>query len=217
LPRPHEDLAHHTLVDHRRGGPPVAFPAGDWCAIDVAHIAPGRIDAGLSAYETLVERARSSLHLGAAAIVRSVDRRRVVTLLQLDGHEGFSRLDAAWGERRLEAERLSVAESSTRGLYRLVASSGADEIDPESRDAYAFERVASGPEFAAGLLAALAPATGFRGVLVFGSSDGVASAIVYRFEHFGELDVIRASLTARNVLPPADDSFAMVHPVKTFA
>lgn len=216
MPRPHEDLAHHTLVDHRRGGPPVAFAPGAWCAIEVAHVAPERIEAGLSAYETLVEKARSSFGAGAAAVVRSVDRRRVVSLLQLDGHDGFRRLEAAWGERRLEAEHLSVAESSTRGLYRLAASTGVDAIDPESRDAYAFERVAAGPELSARLLGALVPATGFRGALIFGSDDGVASAIVYRFEHFGELDVFRASPAALDILPAADDSFAMVHPVKTF-
>lgn len=216
MPRPHEDLAHHTLVDHRRGGPPVAFPVGAWCAIEVAHVAPDRIDAGLAAYETLVEKARSTFAAGAAAVVRSVDRRRVVTLLVLDGHEGFRRLEAAWGDRRLEAEHLSVAESSTRGLYKLVASTGAGAIDPGSRDAYAFERVADGPQFSARLLAALTPATGFRGALVFGSDDGTASAIFYRFEHFGEVDVVRASPAVLDVLPSADASFAMMHPVKTF-
>ncbi len=217
MPRPHEDLAHHTLVDHRRGGPPVAFPVGAWCAIEVGHVAPNRIDAGLAAYETLVEKARSSLHAGAAAVVRSVDRRRIVTLLVLDGHDGFRKLEAAWDDRRLETGHLSVAESSTRGLYKLATSAGADAIDPRSRDAYAFERVAAGPQFSARLLAALAPAIGFRGALIFGSDDGAASAIFYRFEHFGEVDVFRASPAVLDVLPPADASFAMMHPVKTFA
>lgn len=148
--------------------------------------------------------------------MRSVDRRRVVTLLEIGGHDGFRRLEAAWAEHRLEAKHLSVAESSTLGLYRLAASAGVDAIDPASHDAYAFERVAAGPEFAARLVGALEPATGFRGALIFGSDDGAASAIVYRFEHFGELDVFRASPTARGILPAADDSFGMMHPVKTF-
>jgi hypothetical protein len=217
LPRPHEDLAHHTLVDHRRGGPPIAFAAQAWCAIEIAHVRPERIDAGLSAYETLVEEARaSSLETGVAAVMRTVDRRRVLTLLGLDGHDGFRRLASAWDDHHVSAEHRSVAESSALALYRLTASSGDGGLDPHSRDAFAFEQIACTPEVAGRLPAPLASAAGFRGLLIFGRDDGAAVALIYRFEHFGQIDVFRSSADALKILPAASESFAMAYPVKTF-
>jgi len=42
------------------GGVPVTFAPGTWCAIDVAHVKADRVNAGISAYETFVEKARTS-------------------------------------------------------------------------------------------------------------------------------------------------------------
>jgi hypothetical protein len=217
LPRPHEDLTHHTLVDHRRGGPPIAFAAQSWCAIEIARITPERIDAALSAYETLIEQARaSSLKTGSAAVLRTVDRRRVVTLLEVDGHDGFRRLASAWNDHHVSAGHRSVAESSALALYQVTASTGDDALDPGSRDAYAFEHVSCTPDVAGRLLASVTSAAGFRGMLIFGRSDGLATALVYRFEHFGQIDVFRAEAGVLDILAAAGDSFAMAYPVKTF-
>ena len=60
MTRPHEDIQHHTAVDHREGGPPIRFPANAWCAIDMLHTKTERAPAAVSAYETLIELARKS-------------------------------------------------------------------------------------------------------------------------------------------------------------
>jgi len=93
-------------------------------------------------------------------------------------------------------------------------------FDPTSKDAYAFEHVTRAAERVRALSIAISAARGFRGALVFGSDDGTASAIVYRFEHSAELDAFRESPAAVQVLGPvgaSGETMSVVHPVKTFA
>ena len=56
------------------------------------------------------------------------------------------------------------------------------------------------------LIAAIAAAQGFRGVLVFGTDDAKASAIVYRFAHASEVDAFRQSAVAQQALGRVGDS-----------
>ena len=178
------------------------------------------MDAGISAYETMVEKARTSaVKAHGGAILRSVNNRRVIALIAINGHDAFRHLKSAWDDHHLNAERHAVAESSTLTLYRLTASGGDATIDPASTDSYAFEHVARDPDHVRALIAAIAAAQGFRGVLVFGTDDAKASAIVYRFAHASEVDAFRQSAVAQQALGRVGDSgetvFA-VHPVKTF-
>jgi hypothetical protein len=220
MPRPHEDLQRHTPTDHRPGGPPIAFAPGVWCAIDVAHVRADRVGAGISAYETLIEQARASTTKArAAAVLRSVNNRRVIALIEISGHEAFRHLKSAWDDHHLNAERHAVAESQSLALYQLAVSAGDTSLDPASKDAYAFEHVAREPERGRALIAAIGAAQGFRGALVFGSDDASASAIVYRFEHSAEFDAFRGSAAARQVLGPvgaSGESIWAVHVVRTF-
>jgi hypothetical protein len=207
MTRPHEDLERHTPVDHRPGGVPVTFAPGAWCAIDVVHMKADRVGAGIAAYETLIEKARTSpLGVRVAAVLRSVNDRRVIALVDLEGHEGFRHLQSSWDDHHLVAERRDVAESSTLALYRLAASSGDASIDPQSKDAYAFEQVARGSHPASALATAAAKANGFRGVLVFESDGDDRLAVVYRFGHATDLDALRAD----------GETISAVHPVRTF-
>lgn len=194
--RPHEDLERHTPVDHRPGGVPITFAPGAWCAIDVVHMKAERVDAGIAAYETLIEKARkASLGVRVAAVLRSVNHRRVIALVELEGHEAFRQLQSSWDDHHLVAARRDVAESSTLGLYRVAASSGDASIDPESKDAYVFALQAAPPQ-----------AHGYRGLLVFGSDAGDHSAILYRVAHLADFDGLRAD----------GDTTSAVHPVRTF-
>ena len=219
MPRPHEDIERHTPVDHRTGGPAIAFAPGTWCAIEVAHLAADRIDAGVAAYETLIERARSSAAKAHAAVVfRAKNGRRVIALVALDGHERFRHLAAAWDDHHLEAQHRAVAESTSLLLYRLAESAGDALLDPASTDAYAFERVSRAPAAVRGAIAPLASAPGFRGVSIFGSDDDVASAIVYRFEHAADVTAFRTSAVAIDILGDVGasaETLDAVHPVKT--
>src|ERR1700681_818925 len=106
MPRPHEDLERHTPTDHRPGGPPIGFAQGAWVAIDVAHVKADRVGAGISAYETLIEKARkSSMKARSAVVLRSVNNRRVIALVEIEGHEAFRHLKSAWDDHHLKAER----------------------------------------------------------------------------------------------------------------
>jgi hypothetical protein len=220
MPRPHEDLERHRDVDHRPGGPLIQLLPGAWCAIEVAHVAKDRVGAALSAYETLIEKARTSaVKARAAAIFRSVNDRRVIALIDLGGHDAFLHLKSAWDDHHLTAEHRAVAESSSLALYQLAVSAGGTILDPETKDAYAFEHVAREPERVRAIVGAITAAPGFFGALVFGTDDATASALVYRFDHAADIEAFRASPAAQRILGPVGaegESFVAVHPVKTF-
>jgi heme-degrading monooxygenase HmoA len=221
MPHPHEDLEKHALVDHRTGGPPVAFARGSWWAIDIAHLKADRVDAGVSTYETLIEHARSAgSHARTAAVLRATSGRRVVAIVGLDGHDGFRRLASAWDDHHLYAEHHAVSESVALALYSVAGSAGDAEIDPASHDAYAFERSEGDPAHIATAMPAFASAAGFVGALVFGKSDATRTILVTRFSHAPEYAAFRASAAAKAALGDArasgESAFA-VHAVKTFA
>jgi len=220
MPRPHEDLQKHTLVDHKSGGSLVSFPAGAWCAIDVSNVTAARVDAGLSSYETLIEKARTSAaKAGKAAILRSDNNRRVIVLLQINGHDAFRHLSAAWDDHHLKAERHAVAESRSLVLYRLTASAGDVFLDPDTKDAYAYEHLARDVESVRNLAGPVASAQGFRGVSIFGTDDASASVILYRFEHAADIVTFRETQAAEGILGASGsggDAFQPVRVVKTF-
>lgn len=218
--RPHEDLDRHTLSDHHPGGPAIDFVAPAWWAIAVVHVAAERAAAGIASYETLIEKARTSAPKAhEAAILRSHNRRRVIVLLRLDGHDAFGHLTAAWDEHHLLAERHAIAESRSIALYRLATSDGEAVADPTSTDAYAFEHLVLGPDRTRALAASILAAPGFRGVSIFGTDDDGAVAILYRFAHIEQVDAFRATAEAQQALGPiaaGGETFHQVHVVRTF-
>jgi hypothetical protein len=141
LARPHEDREKHTLVDHRDGGLPVAFAPESWVAIGIAHVKADRNDACVAAYETLVEKARTSnVHANPAAIFASQNERRVVTMVGVQGHDGFRHLSAAWDDHHRNAQHRAISESVSFALYKVVAHTGNADVDPAAHDAYVYER-----------------------------------------------------------------------------
>lgn len=204
MTRPHEDLQHHTAVDHRPGGPAIQFSKNAWCAIDVVHVKSDRVGAGISAYETLIEQAReSAAKARTAAILRSGDDRRVFALVEIGGHDAFKHLASAWDDHHLLAEHRTVAESSGLAIYQVIAATGDCALDPQSKDAYAVESFATAPQQVERIVAGLSATQGFRGALLFASDDGTKSLAIYRFEHENQLGAQRAAACT-------------VHPVKTF-
>jgi hypothetical protein len=220
MPRPHEDIQHHTSTDHRPGGPIIRFAPNAWWAIEVAHVAAGRAPAGVATYETLIEKARTSApKVREAGVLRSHNDRRVIALLELDGHEAFRHLTAAWDDHHLFAERHAVAESRSLALYKVAATAGEAALDPTSTDVCAFEHVLVGAAHLGTLVVLLAAAPGFVGASIFGTDDDSASAIVYRFTHNDEIAAFRATPEALRALGPAattGDTFYPVHAVRTF-
>jgi hypothetical protein len=218
MSRPHEDRPRHTLADHRVGGAPLAFALGTWCAIEVLHVTAERAEATISSYETLVERARASIKgVGSAAILRAHDRRRVIVLVQLEGHEAFRHLVSAWDHHHVLSERHAVAESRTLALYSLREVVGEDIIDPESTDAHAFEHVLRDVERVGHILT---PALGFFSAYIFGTDDASASVIVYRFGHTEEITAFRETPDAQRILGArgtTGETFTFARPVRTFA
>ncbi|MGA7570235.1 MAG: hypothetical protein WCA80_05455 [Candidatus Aquilonibacter sp.] len=205
MTRPHEDIQHHTAVDHRPGGPPVSFAKNAWCAIDVVHVKSDRVGAGISAYETLIEEARKSpTKAGSAVILRAGDDRGVLALVEVGGHDAFKHLQSAWDNHHLLAEHRAVAESSKLALYQVIAITGDCALDPQSKDAYAVEPFPSAPQQVEKLLAGLPGAQGFRGTVLIGTDDGTKSFAIYRFEHAAQIEGLRSAAQP-------------VYPVKTFA
>ncbi len=206
MSRPHEDIRHHTPTDHRTGGPGTVFAQATWWAIAVVHVTAQRAAAALASYETLVEQARGSTAKGReAALLESHNRRRVIAFLNLDGHEAFRRLTAAWDEHHLLAERHAVDESHSLELYRVVTTGGEAAIEPASTDAYAFEHVAAIERIEA-LVADVVAAPAFRGVVIF-ANDAGAHMILYRFANAEAIETFRAT--------PGAERYP-VRPVRTF-
>jgi hypothetical protein len=204
MTRPHEDLQHHTAVDHRSGGPPLTLTKNVWCAIDVIHVKSDRVGAGISAYETLIEEARkSAAKAGSAAILRAGDDRSVLALVEVGGHDAFKHLQSAWDDHHLFAEHRAVAESTKLALYQVIAVTGDAALDSQSKDVYAVEPFPSAPQQVESILAGLADAPGLRGMVLIGTDDGTKSFAIYRFEHAAQIEGLR---------PAAKP----VHPVKTF-
>jgi hypothetical protein len=143
----------------------------------------------------------------------------VIVLLHLDGHEAFKHLASAWDEHHLLAERHAIAESRSLTLYHLAVNAGFSEIDPDSKDAYAFEHVAHDLERVRAIAAPVQAAPGFRGASLFGDDDGRGCAILYRFTHADEVEAFRAGRDADRVLGPigeTGETFYPVHVVRTF-
>jgi hypothetical protein len=192
MTRPHEDIQHHTAVDHRPGGPAIRISPNAWCAIDVVHVKRERVDAGIASYETLIEQARtSSAKVGASAILHSLDNRRVIVVATLGGHDAFAHLKSAWDDHHLRAEKHTVAESSTLGLFQLTTAIGEVAFDAQAKNVYAVEHIEVAPEKAQAIAHTTAQAPGFQGALVFGSDDGTTSVLIYQFEHPSEFAVTR--------------------------
>jgi len=221
MPRPHEDLERHTLTDHRPGGQIVPLRPDTWWAIEVAHVAAERAGAGVATYETLIEKARASAaKVHEAVVLRSHNNRRVIAMLHVDGHEAYRHIASAWDDHHLSAERHAVAESRSLALYRLTATAGEAAIDPDSKDGCAFEHLLLAVERVLPVAAALVAAPGFRGASIFGTDDGSASAIVYRFTNIEAIQAFRATPEAQRILGPTGgtgETFYPVHPVRTFS
>jgi hypothetical protein len=221
LARPHEDREKHTLVDHRAGGPTVAFAPASWVAIGVAHVKADRNDACVAAYETLVEKARTSnVHASPAVIFASQNERRVVTVVGVQGHDGFRHLSAAWDDRHRNAQHRAISESVSFTLYKVVAHAGNADVDPASDDSYVYERVDRAVQNATDLFSSLNTSLDFRGATLLYDDVASATVIVSRFAHIAAYDTFRAGPEATKLLgvpgEPGTTSF-QVHPRKTIA
>ena len=221
MSRPHEDRERHTLVDHRTGGPAIRFPTGTWWAIAVANVAAQRVDAEIASFESLIEKAQTSgPHAHSAVVFRSANDRRVFALVELDGHEAYRHLAAAWDDHHVFAEHRANAESRTLGLYRVAENFGEGVLDPGTQSACSFEHIRKADVALDGLRKPLAAASGFRGAIAFTSDDPVGMALIYRFEHAAEIATFRESSAALAALGAVGDSgealFAL-RPIKTLA
>ncbi len=204
MTRPHEDLRHHTPVDHRPGGPPIRLPNNAWCVVDVLHVKTERAPAAVAAYETLIEQARTSAtKAGSSAILKSVNDHRVVALVEVGGHAALAHMQAAWDDHHLFAEHRASAEARALALYQVISSTGDCTLDPASKSVYAFEHFPSAPQSLQRIIAGVAAAQGFLGAQLFGTDDGTKSFTIYRFEHRPQIEALRP-----NAL--------IAHPVKTF-
>lgn len=220
MSRPHEDRERHTLVDHRPGGDAVTFPKGSWVVLGVGRVKADRNDALVSAYETLVEKARTSnVHAGSAAVFSAQNGRRVVTMVAVRGHDGFRQLAAAWDDHHRFEQHRAIGEAVSLGLYEVVDSTGIADIDPASHDAFVYEQFDRLVSKASELFASIGALETFRGATILSRDDGAATVVLSRFANAAAYDGFRAGRDATNALGSADQSGTTsfpVHAVRTF-
>lgn len=214
MARPHEDRERHTLVDHRPGGVLIAFPAGSWVVLGVARVKADRSDACIAAYESLVEKARTSnVHAGPAAVLAARDGRRVVTLVGVRGHDGFRHLAAAWDDHHRFAQHRAIAESVSLGLFEVAAAIGTAAFDPASHDAIAYERFDRPLPNVAGLFAANGVPADFHGATILHGDDGAGTVLFTDFAHVEAYEAFRTGRAAANALGAIGRSGATSFPV----
>lgn len=221
MSRPHEDRQRHTLVDHRPGGLPVTFSIGSWLVVGVARVKAERSDACVAAYETLVEKARTSnVRAGSAVILGSHNGRRVVTMVGVSGHDGFRHLAAAWDDHHRFAQHRAIAESVSLALYEVAASAGDTVLDPASHDTFVYEQFERPVPRIVDLYASSDAIPEFRGAVILRGDDGQSTIVISRFVNGESYAAFRTSRAAANAIGSEDEtgttSFS-VHPTRTFA
>jgi hypothetical protein len=218
--RPHEDRERHTLVDHRPGGLPITFANGSWLVVGVGRVKAERSDACVAAYETLVEKAETSnVHAGSAVVLTSHDKRRVITIVGVRGHDGFRHLAAAWDDHHRFEQHRAIAESVSLGLYEVAASIGETLVDPASHDTFVFEQFERPVPKIADLFASSNALADFRGAMILQGDDGRTTVVISRFVNGEAYETFRTSRAAANALGSEDQtgtSSFPVHPVRTF-
>jgi hypothetical protein len=221
LPRPHEDRQRHTLVDHRPGGLPVAFPNASWLAIGVGRVKAERSDACVSAYETLVEKAQTSnVHAASALLLTSHNGRRIVTLVGVHGHDDFRHLAAAWDDHHRFAQHRAVAESMSLDLYEVAASVGDALVDPASHDWFVYEQFERPVPRIVDAFASSDASPEFRGAMILRGDDGRSTVVISRFVNGESYEAFRTGRTAANALGSEDQTGTTsfpVHATRTFA
>jgi hypothetical protein len=220
MTRPHEDRERHTLVDHRRGGRAITFPTGSWLAVGVARVKAERSDACVAAYESLIEKAQTSnAHADRAVVFTSQNRRRVVTLVGVRGHDEFRHIAAAWDDHHRFAQHRAIAESVSLGLFDLAESVATTDVDPDSHDAWVYEQFAHVMHDVTGLFAAMSDPANFRGAMMLRGDDERATIILSRFAHIAAYEAFRGSRGAVDALGASDQSGTtafQVHATRTF-
>ena len=221
MSRLHEDRENHTLVDHRDGGSAVTFAPGGWVAVGVARVRAERNDACVAAYETLVEKAiTSNVHGDPAIVFASENKRRVVVMVGVLGHDAFAHLSAAWDDHHRNAQHRVISESVSFALYKVVAHTGIADVDPAANDAYEYERLERPVPHVDELFSSLNALLEFRGATVLYDDAASASVIVSRFSHIAAYDDFRIRPESVKLLgatgDPGRTSFP-VRPRKTLA
>ena len=174
---------------------------GSWVTVGIARVQAERTDACVAAYETLIEKARTSnVHAGPAAVFASDNGRRVVLMVGVRGHDGFRHLASAWDDHHRSEQHRVIAESVSFALYEVAANVGASEIDPDSHDAYVFEHVERPVSRLSDLFSSLDAAVEFRGATLLHDDAGSATIVLSRFAHVAAFDAFRAGRDAVNVL-----------------
>jgi hypothetical protein len=123
---------HHTLADQRPGGAPLALTAGPdaWIAFVELHAARERVEAAVSAIETMIESFARKHPVGGAVVLQRHDAPRVVVLIRIGGHEVYRHLAAAWDAFKLDLEGRKAAERLTLALWRVVRADEKFVLDP---------------------------------------------------------------------------------------
>ncbi len=129
---------HHTLADQRPGGAPLALTAGPdaWVAFVEVHAPRERVDAAVSAIETMIESFAHKHPIGGAAVLQGHDAPRVVAFIRIGGHDVYRRLTAAWDEFKLDLEGRKASEHLTMSLWRIVRADEDFVLDPAANESY---------------------------------------------------------------------------------
>jgi hypothetical protein len=188
--------------------------------LGVARVKAERSDACVAAYESLVEKTRTSnVHAGPAVVFSSHDRRRVLTLVGVRGHDGFRQLAAAWDDHHRFEQHRAIAESVSLGLFEVAASVAAADVDSASHDVFVYEQVERPVADVAGLFASAGASPDILGATILHGDDDRTAVILARFAHLDAYEAFRAGRGAANVLGPADgfgSTSFQVKPTRTF-
>lgn len=200
------DSHSHTLVDHRPGGPAVAFSAhpAAWVAVDVAPVKRHHTYEAVGRLESHVAAELHRLELPGGCVLRSCDDKHVAALLWLPGgHRPYAALQRTW----------DVDGNLT--LCLVTAVCGVADFDPSSHAVIALERLDTSATRAESVLPTAEKSRGFFGAAVLATEDGRQCFVLYRFEYRSDLDDFRAAASVREAIGEPV-SLRRYHIVKTY-
>lgn len=193
---------------HRAPVTSFGLKSSPFIVIDDAHVREDRVDAWLTSLRTLYGGLHDRALLQSLSLV-GYHGRRVLTISAVSGHEVFHRMQNAWDQHKIRAERHDIPELRTFDIFRVVQTAGDAEIDVQTAYAYAFVSVKSlpigMPPFTASAKAILDGKTeiaGFQGGALLANDDDSHEVLFTRWSGREAAETFVHGARNHVVLPP---------------
>ena len=193
---------------HRAPITPFAIGSAPFIVIDDAHVREDRIDGWLTSLRTMYGNLHDEGLLHSVSLV-GVHGRRVLTISSISGHAVFHKMQNAWDQHKMRAERHDIPENRTLDMFHATQTVGEATIDDQDAYTYVFVSVKAPavamPPFTASANAILNGRTklaSFEGGALFANDDDSHEVLFTRWSGRGAAEAFVQDARHHIVLPP---------------